>query len=183
MNLTRLVSHDTSASRILPIIFLKNHNKLITSALKFKNRTANGWLTSNNYHTSWHRVCCSNFYKYVYSNIKYPATRCLLSNTTNMTKKATVKKTAKKAVKKTITKSTTKKTAKKKTAKKVTQKPTAKKTTKKSTIKSQEIAVIHSDEEISAKAYDLYNDRIASGKDGSSESDWFAAVEYLKMTS
>ena len=103
-------------------------------------------------------------------------------------KKATVKKTAKKAAKKTVTKttakkSTTKKTAKKKTAKKVTQKPTAKKTTKKSTIKSQEIAVIHSDEEISAKAYDLYNDRIASGKDGSSESDWFAAVEYLKMTS
>ena len=102
-------------------------------------------------------------------------------------RKATVKKTAKKAVKKTVTKSTarksTKKTAKKKTAKKVTQKPTAKKTTKKSTIKSQEIAVIHSDEEISLKAFDLYNERIASGKDGSSESDWFAAVEYLKMTS
>ena len=102
-------------------------------------------------------------------------------------RKATVKKTAKKAVKKTVTKSTakksTKKTAKKKTAKKVTQKPTAKKTTKKSTIKSKKRAAHHTDEEISAKAYDLYNDRIASGKDGSSESDWFAAIEYLKMTS
>jgi len=94
-------------------------------------------------------------------------------------RKATVKQTAKKAAKKTVPKSTARKSTTKKTAKK----KTAKKTVKKSTIKSKKIATHHTDEEISAKAYDLYNDRIASGKDGSSESDWFAAVEYLKMTS
>ena len=103
-------------------------------------------------------------------------------------KKATVKKTAKKAVNKTVTKSTatkptTKTTTKKKTAKKVTKKPTAKKTTKKSTTKSKKVIVKHTEEEISLKAFDLYNERIASGIVGSSESDWFAAVEYLKKTS
>jgi len=88
-------------------------------------------------------------------------------------KKATVKKTAKKAAKKNVKKAAKKSTPKKKTAKK---------TTKKTTIKSKK-TVNYTEKEISAKAFDLYNERIASGIVGSSESDWFAAVEYLQKTS
>lgn len=88
-------------------------------------------------------------------------------------KKATVKKTAKKAAKKNVKKAAKKSTPKKKTAKK---------TTKKTTVKSKK-TVNYTEKEISVKAFDLYNERIASGKEGCCESDWFAAIEYLKKTS
>ena len=95
-------------------------------------------------------------------------------------KKTATKKTAKKAAKKTAAKKAAKKVATKKVAKKATtKKATAKKASAKKQVQ-EDLSFEPTHEEISAKALVIYQERLASGQEGSAESDWFAAIESLK---
>lgn len=96
-----------------------------------------------------------------------------------MTKKAAKKSAAKKSAPKTkTTKNTAKKAVKKSPTKKATKKTPTKKAAKKAVQESLTFSPSHDD--ISAKALEIYNERISSGEEGSAESDWFAAIESLK---